>query len=190
MGLDSAVWAPIMEKAFAKYHGNYGHIIGGDSRRAAKTLSGAPYTSYGHSDYSQDEIWAHLHDADGNDKIIQVNTNGSNNDYTDWQGLVNGHAYTVLGCVELTSGDKLVKMRNPWASELYTGAWCDKCSEWNDVTKDEAGWVDADDGMFFMSISAFHTTFDYTHVTEDVGDWSSDHFLMLNDDTQSANPGT
>jgi len=48
MGIDSAVWAPIMEKAFAKYHGNYGHIVGGDSRMAARTLSGAPYTTYDH----------------------------------------------------------------------------------------------------------------------------------------------
>lgn len=26
---DGAIWGPILEKAFAKYHGNYQHIIGG-----------------------------------------------------------------------------------------------------------------------------------------------------------------
>ena len=27
---DSAIYGPILEKAFAKYHGNYKHLIGGD----------------------------------------------------------------------------------------------------------------------------------------------------------------
>jgi len=80
MSIDSAVCAPIMEKAFAKYHGNYGHIEGGDSATAALTLSGAPHTAYKHSSLSEEELWAHLHDADGNNKIIQVGTNGNNND--------------------------------------------------------------------------------------------------------------
>lgn len=119
-----------------------------------------------------------------------MNTNGSNNAYTDHQGLVNGHAYTVLGCVKLNSGEKLVKMRNPWASELYTGAWCDDCSEWDETSKVTAGWVDADDGVFFMPLNNFKSTFDYTHVTEDVGDWHEDHFLMLNDQYHDSDPGT
>ena len=57
MGPDAALWAPILEKAFAKLHGNYGHTVGGDSRRAARTLSGGPYESFSHSDSTQDEIW-------------------------------------------------------------------------------------------------------------------------------------
>ena len=48
MGPDAALWAPILEKAFGKLHGNYGHTVGGDSRRAARTLSGGPYESYDH----------------------------------------------------------------------------------------------------------------------------------------------
>jgi len=33
---------PIIEKAFAKYHGNYEHIVGGDARKAARTMSNSP----------------------------------------------------------------------------------------------------------------------------------------------------
>jgi hypothetical protein len=54
VGLDDAVWAPVLEKAFAKYHGNYNHIVGGDSRLAARTLSGAPYDSIKHDHDSGD----------------------------------------------------------------------------------------------------------------------------------------
>ena len=57
MGPDQALWAPLLEKAFGKLHGNYGHTVGGDSRRAARTLSGGPYESFAHSDFSEDEIW-------------------------------------------------------------------------------------------------------------------------------------
>ena len=39
---DGSLWAPLLEKAFAKYHGNYQHIAGGDTRIALKTLAGAP----------------------------------------------------------------------------------------------------------------------------------------------------
>lgn len=43
IGPDSALWVPILEKAFAKYQGNYEHIVGGDPRWAVRTLTGAPY---------------------------------------------------------------------------------------------------------------------------------------------------
>lgn len=85
---DSAVWGPILEKAFAKYHGNYAHIVGGDSRLAARTLSGAPYDSFSHSEVGADQIWEKLSKRDQVDELIQVNTGGSNNAYTDHQGLV------------------------------------------------------------------------------------------------------
>jgi hypothetical protein len=81
MGLDDAIWAPILEKAFAKYHGNYSHIVGGDSRLAARTLSGAPYDTYGHTDYSKADIIQQLSHRDSNDELIQVNTGGNNNAY-------------------------------------------------------------------------------------------------------------
>ena len=30
IGQDGALWGPIMEKAFAKFHGNYARIVAGD----------------------------------------------------------------------------------------------------------------------------------------------------------------
>jgi len=77
-----------------------------------------------------------------------------------------------------------VKMRNPWASEKYHGVWSDGSSEWNSVTAEDiatAGYTEDDDGVFFMPLSLFYTTFTYTHFTHDTTGWSSDYFLMLND---------
>ena len=47
------------------------------------------------------------------------------NDY----GLVGSHAYTLLGAADLKEGNKtvhkLIKVRNPWGHEMYTGPWRD-----------------------------------------------------------------
>lgn len=74
MGPDSALWAPILEKAFGKYHGNYGHTVGGDSRRAARTLSGGPYESFAHGNIDKDALWLELLEHDNETNLIQVNT--------------------------------------------------------------------------------------------------------------------
>ena len=39
---DDSMWGPIIEKAFAKYHGNYEHLSAGDPRSAARALNGSP----------------------------------------------------------------------------------------------------------------------------------------------------
>ena len=81
MGPDDSLFVPLLEKAFAKYHGNYAHTVGGDSRRAARTLSGAPYDSHAHDGYSVDQLWVLLSNKDNDKDMIQVNTSGNNNDY-------------------------------------------------------------------------------------------------------------
>ena len=105
--------------------------------------------------------------------------------------MVQGHAYTVLG-VETIGNHRLIKMRNPWASELYHAAWCDGCPEWNDISqadKDRVGYTNNDDGVFFMPLSLYFSTFTWTHFTHDVTDWHSSYFLMLDDQTQADHPG-
>ena len=42
VGEDQSMWGVLLEKAFAKIYGNYGHLRAGDPRDAARALSGAP----------------------------------------------------------------------------------------------------------------------------------------------------
>jgi len=51
---DGALWGPIIEKAFAKLHGNYETIIAGDPAHSIEVMTGAPSTTYSHSFYSAD----------------------------------------------------------------------------------------------------------------------------------------
>jgi len=48
--------------------------------------------------------------------------------YVSWNNVVPGHAFTLLGAVEETFDGvpvKLIKVRNPWGSEKYTGPYSD-----------------------------------------------------------------
>lgn len=49
---DSALWPALIEKAFAKLHGNYKHIISGHASQSMRTLYGSPYQVFEHDDKS------------------------------------------------------------------------------------------------------------------------------------------
>lgn len=42
-GKDNSLWVAILEKAFAKYYGNYYHIEGGFPEVAVRTINGGPH---------------------------------------------------------------------------------------------------------------------------------------------------
>jgi len=133
------------------------------------------------------ELWDLLSAADLDTDMIQTGTPDGDNAHHDANGLVMGHAYLTLGVIELSDGVRLVKVRNPWAREDYTGRWCDSCSEWDNhpTAKSEAGWENANDGIFFMPIGLYKSAFEETEVSHDMTNWSSDYFLMLDDTTTS-----
>lgn len=47
--------------------------------------------------------------------------------FTSVDGLVSGHAYTIIGISEDTyNGEPMIKVRNPWSSESYYGPGSDQ----------------------------------------------------------------
>lgn len=96
----------------------------------------------------------------------------------------------MLSAVQLSNGDRVVKMRNPWGIERYTCAYSDTSELWTPALRREAGATDAskNDGMFFMTIEDFHSQGLATIVAFDTTTWYHDFFLMLNDRTVS--PGS
>ena len=55
--VDGSLWGAILEKAFAKYHGNYHHSIGGNPAMSVRTLYGAPEKYIMHAATEADVIW-------------------------------------------------------------------------------------------------------------------------------------
>jgi hypothetical protein len=99
---------------------------------------------------------------------VAASTSGEDQgEATATQGLVCGHAYSVL-TVQEAGGFKMLRLRNPWGKFEWNGDWCDGSPLWKqhpDVAKackDEdghkGGFV-ADDGCFWMEYTDFRTHF-------------------------------
>jgi len=86
-------------------------------------------------------------------------------------GLITGHAYSILGAIKLSTGDKLLKIRNPWAREEYNGPFRDDDPAWTDALKKEAGLVAADDGVFHIPVADFYKAFT-TYTVAMYQDWN------------------
>lgn len=116
--------------------------------------------------------------------MIQSATYGSTSGKENY-GLVFGHAYTVLGVENLSNGVRLVRVRNPWSSEKWAGAWSRHSELWTEALKAEVGETLSNDGEFFMTIEDYNDQFAYTTFNHDTTGWFNASFLKLGDDSQA-----
>jgi hypothetical protein len=92
---------------------------------------------------------------------------GLNGESMGPQGLVAGHAYSILDCMSF--GDrsqpggrlKLIQLRNPWGKFEWTGAWSDGAPEWdaNPKVRRLCRPATVDDGTFWMDWEDFSRIF-------------------------------
>lgn len=172
---NGAYWLPLLEKAYAKLNQNYDRIIGGDASVALRDLTGLPvYTINPERDGAFEEIHGY---NQANYPIVtgcckkagtkiagKVETSGS-------YGLVSGHAYSLLNSA-VVGGEKLVKVRNPWASEMYTGPWSDSDNtKWTAEATKALNHTSVDDGSFWLPFAIYKENFDGLAVAPD-GLWN------------------
>jgi len=143
---------PLLEKAYAKLDQNYERIVGGMGFEGLRTLTGMPTTYFslkkGKDLDNTYKLMKRL--ADKNYPMTTPCCNNGN-----FNGLITGHAYTLLNVLQLSTGEKLAHVRNPWSQGEWKGDWSDKSSKWTAATKKEAGYVNANDGAFFMPFKAY-----------------------------------
>lgn len=147
---------------------NYAQLGGGQPGVALHALTNMPYMTYDSTKQSASEMIEVMREAEDKNWIMA----GSCEHDPDHYNFVTGHVYTILGTVKLTGGPQLVKVRNPWGSEKYSGPFSDDSSKWTAAWKKEAGWVDADDGKFFMPVDVFKRAYT-TYVTLMYQDWKT-----------------
>ena len=181
IGTDNSLWGAIIEKAFSKYHGNYGHIVGGWPGTAVNTMLGGPFESNWHDYISVDDLWNKMLQYDGSNHIMMAATYGFSDTTINTEGLVNNHAYTVLGVKMLSNGTRLVKLRNPWGYEVYFGDWSDISPLWTSALRKEADAVEANDGIIHMTVEYYHANVKVTEFILDPVNMSRASFLKLND---------
>jgi hypothetical protein len=71
-------------------------------------------------------------------------------------GLLTGHQYTILGCIQTQTGNhRLLKIRNPWGCREWKGRFSDGSKEWTPDLIQEVGAKFGDDGTFYMCFEDF-----------------------------------
>eukprot|EP00746_Dinoflagellata_sp_MGD_P165915 gnl/MRDRNA2_/MRDRNA2_95468_c0_seq1.p1 gnl/MRDRNA2_/MRDRNA2_95468_c0~~gnl/MRDRNA2_/MRDRNA2_95468_c0_seq1.p1 ORF type:complete len:449 (-),score=73.62 gnl/MRDRNA2_/MRDRNA2_95468_c0_seq1:176-1381(-) len=93
---------------------------------------------------------------------------GSDSDFSAGH-IVQGHAYTILAAAKAPAGQEdvnLVKLRNPWGSDEWNGAWSDGDGMWDqypDVAA-ELGHEEREDGAFWMPLESFMQQYSCIYV--------------------------
>ena len=177
-------WCALLEKAYAKLAGSYEALDAGNSADALSDLTGGISQVYDfekgkiRGDAEQEaKLFRDLKKALSRDSLINCSMiiqPGENMESQRDNGLIVGHAYTVIKCYELSLGlfgmsgkHKLIKLRNPWGATEWKGKWGDDDPQWNEISdskKKELDFTNEDDGEFWMEFHEYLEIFDTTTV--------------------------
>ena len=211
-------WVSLIEKAYAKLHGNFYYLTGGYIHEALSDLTGlAPLRIELKSinpDKSPsrdlvDSFWNKLLAMAGHFTMGCSATGATegpimDNDTRMPTGLMSGHAYAILDAFQIekkvpregkdgTKGkSRLIRLRNPWGHDEWTGKWCDDSEEikknqeaievyYNKATQEEVvsefkiklskheKWkaIGEEDGTFLMCYKDWRTYFTTMFVCKD-----------------------
>jgi len=111
----------------------------------------------------ENEMFERMCAWDDQNYIMAAGTKaGSDKNATD--GIVDGHAYTVITCINDVAGTQfdLIKVRNPWGKgEFASGMWSDDGAGWKSYpeVKRICKPVNANDGMFWLTKEEFFKYF-------------------------------
>ncbi|KAH7162133.1 hypothetical protein B0J13DRAFT_490704 [Dactylonectria estremocensis] len=170
-------WVPLMEKAYAKAHGDYASLSGGWIGEGLEDLSGGVTTELFTSDILDiDEFWDNEMSRVNEEFLFGASTGLMEYGYGERNGICEGHAYVVMEARTLKSGQRLVKLRNPWGKVrkgLWEGPWSDGSKEWTREIQDELDHKFGNDSVFWISYEDLirkYSHFDRTRLFGD-GDW-------------------
>lgn len=167
-GKTGETWVPLIEKAYAKLHGNYSYIEGGHECDALADMTGGVSSVLQTKDLLNPERFWHEELTRANkDRLFgcsfsSLDSTRSGNMFINVQGLIGDHAYSVLRAVEC-NGKKFVILRNPWGGSEWTGRWSDGSKEWTYEWLEllpQIGHAFGDDGQFIMEYSDWLEAFE------------------------------
>lgn len=171
---ENETWLPLLEKAYAKAHGDYSAIDGGFTGEAIEDLTGGVTTELFTTDIlNKNKFW---------EEIMKTNEDFLFSCYTGtfdrWQGsdlaslygptknIVRMHAYSIMEAREV-KGNRLLKLRNPWGWGEWRGAWSDGSEQWTPEWMGLLNHRFGDDGQFWISYEDLlreYSSFDRTRL--------------------------
>ncbi|KAI0452193.1 hypothetical protein F5B21DRAFT_516218 [Xylaria acuta] len=170
-------WVALFEKAYAKAHGDFGSLAGGWIGEGLEDLTGGVTTELLASDILDlDEFWENEVSKVNQEFLFGCSTGLLDGGYGDRNGIREGHAYVIMDARTLKSGERLVKLRNPWGKirkGIWEGPWSDGSKEWNQDVKEELGHQFGNDSVFWIRFEDMlekYQHFDRTRLFRDP-DW-------------------
>lgn len=163
------IWVMLLEKAWAKVNGGFANIVGGDNQDSYYALTGFTSDKYPHSTTAIDDLWQKLSTANMNNEIMAAATpQGVGTEEQLTNGIVLGHAYSLIGTVQFYNSNKLIRLvqlRNPWGKHEWNGDWSDSSSLWTPELKTSINLKDfSEDGIFFMAVEDYVKAYSWSEV--------------------------
>uniref|UniRef100_A0A8C7FI68 Calpain-3 n=1 Tax=Oncorhynchus kisutch TaxID=8019 RepID=A0A8C7FI68_ONCKI len=135
-------WSALLEKAYAKLHGSYEALKGGNTLEAMEDFTGG-VTEFFEMSEAPKELYKIMKKALERGSLMGCSIDVSQSTETA-NGLVRGHAYSITALEEcdklkVTKDTKirLVQMRNPWGMVLWKGPWNAKSKEWSTISSSD-----------------------------------------------------
>ncbi|XP_053199328.1 calpain-5-like isoform X2 [Scomber japonicus] len=170
-------WSALLEKAYAKLNGCYEALEGGNTAEALIDFTGGVSEPLSldrealclHSDQRK-VFFQTLAKAHERKALITCSIRPAEGEAVESVldcGLVRGHAYGITAVRKLRLGEKLlsgasrlfmVRMRNPWGTTDWTGAWSQGSQQWQQMSRadrEKLGLIVRDVGEFWMDFVDF-----------------------------------
>jgi hypothetical protein len=141
-------WLPLLEKAFAKAHGDYSAIDGGFVGEGIEDLTGGVTSEVFATDIlDKDKFWRE--ELMNVNKTFLFGCGQMGGIYGERKGIQEKHAYSIMEAREI-DGERLLKLRNPWGRTEWTGRWSDGSEEWTPEWMQKLNHKFGDDGVFWI----------------------------------------
>ncbi|XP_055028979.2 calpain-3 isoform X2 [Misgurnus anguillicaudatus] len=174
-------WSALLEKAYAKLHGSYEALKGGNTAEGMEDFTGG-VTEFFEMKEAPKELYKIMKKALERGSLMGCSIDSlvpARFETRTATGLVKGHAYSVTAVEECKQSQhkeskvRLVRLRNPWGQIEWNGPWSDNSKEWETISKSEREKLqqqNAEDGEFWMSFEDFkknYTKIEICNLTPD-----------------------
>ncbi|XP_056282833.1 calpain-3 isoform X1 [Pseudoliparis swirei] len=174
-------WSALLEKAYAKLHGSYEALKGGNTTEAMEDFTGG-VTEFYEMKETPKELYKIMKKALERGSLMGCSIDSlvpARFETRTATGLVKGHAYSLTAVEECKPSQhkdskfRLVRLRNPWGQVEWKGPWSDNSKEWATLStaeKEKLQHQSAEDGEFWMSFEDFkknYTKIEICNLTPD-----------------------
>jgi hypothetical protein len=161
-------WVCLLEKAYAKLHGSYAALAGGNVSEALRDLTGAAVSDINLSQLEQSAaqaLYAEVEQSLLKRELLCCAMTLAGSGHAVVNGIIPNHAFSVV-CTMQLGKDLGIKLRNPWGTSAATAAlgnkWAANSTKWTAELRRLAG--ESAPGTFWLSWVEFMSYFNRLYI--------------------------